>query len=487
MNTRTRQRLFAPLLLAGAAALVGCPVNPATGERQLILISEREEIQMGLQGAEQAEQVYGLYADADLQAYVDSIGQKLAAATEKPDLPWHFKVVDDPVVNAFALPGGQIFITRGILTYFTSEAEMAAVLGHEAGHVTGRHSAEQMSRASVAGLGLGVGAILSSDIAKYAGVLSQGLGLMFLRFSRDDERQADDLGFRYMTRVGYNPREEVDVFTMLGRVTEAAGGSSLPSWLSTHPDPGERVERIRAELDSVEATGATIGGEVGRNRYLRHIDGIVFGQNPREGYFEGQLFLHPDLAFQLEFPKEWKTQNTKQVVAGVSAEGDAIITLRLAEAATAKQALQDFLADSALTPRGSASSSRLNGMPASSIYFNAQTQDANLAGLAVWVEYNGVVFQLLSYTLLEKLQQYDALFQRSLGSFDRVTDPRVLDVQPRRVQLVTIDRAMTIEQFAARYPSTVPLETLAIINAVEEGESIPSGTTLKRVVGGPGN
>ncbi len=482
-----KKGVFAPLILAYALALVGCPVNPATGERQLILISEREEIQLGLQGAEQVEQIYGLYDDADLQAYVDEIGQQLAAASEKPELPWHFKVVDDPVVNAFALPGGQIFMTRGILSYFTSEAEMAAVLGHEIGHVTARHSAEQMSRASVASLGLGVGAILSSDIAKYAGVLGQGLGLMFLRFGRDDERQSDDLGFRYMSRVGYNPREAADVFTMLGRVTEAAGGSSLPGWLSTHPDPGERVERIRAALDSVEATGVPIGGEVGRGRYLRRIDGIIFGQNPREGYFEGQLFLHPDLAFQLEFPKQWETQNTKQVVAGVSPESDAIVTLSLADARTAQQALQDFLAEESVSPRGTASRSSLNGMPASSTYFNVETQEARLAGLAVWVEYNGVVFELLGYTLAERLRQYDPVFQRSLGSFDRVTDPAVLGVQPKRLALVRTDRAMTIEQFAARYPSTVSLTTLAIINAVEEGEEIPAGTTLKRVVGGQEN
>ncbi|HSG81340.1 MAG TPA: M48 family metalloprotease [Gemmatimonadota bacterium] len=480
-----KKRLFAPLILTYALTLVGCPVNPATGERQLILVSEREEIQMGLQGAQQVEQIYGLYDDADLQAYVEEIGQELAAASEKPGLPWHFKVIDDPIVNAFALPGGQIFMTRGILSYFTSEAEMAAVLGHEIGHVTARHSAEQMSRASVAGLGLGVGAILSSDIAKYAGVLSQGLGLMFLKFGRDDERQSDDLGFRYMSRVGYNPREAADVFTMLGRVTEAAGGSSLPGWLSTHPDPDERVQRIRAALDSVEATGVPITGEVGRDRYLRRIDGIVFGQNPREGYFEEQLFLHPELAFQLEFPKQWQTQNTRQVVAGVSPESDAIVTLSLADAPSAQQALQAFLAEEAISPRGSASGAKLNGMPARSTYFNVETQDAKLAGLAVWVEYNGQVFQLLGYTVLERLQQYDQVFQRSLGSFDRVTDPAVLGVQPRRVQLVRIDRAMTIEQFAARYPSTVSAATLAIINAVEEGEEIPAGTTVKRVVGGP--
>jgi predicted Zn-dependent protease len=485
MNTRIRRRLFAPVILTYALALVGCPVNPATGERQLIIYSERQEIEMGLAGAQQVEQIYGLYDDQALQDYVDGIGQELAAASEKPGLPWHFKVVDDPIVNAFALPGGQIFMTRGILSYFTSEAEMAAVLGHEIGHVTARHSAEQMSRATVAGLGVGVGAVLSSDIARYQGVLSAGLGLMFLKFGRDDERQSDDLGFRYMSTVGYNPREAADVFTMLGRVTQAAGGSSLPGWLSTHPDPGERVQRINQALDSLERAGVQVTGEVGRDRYLRQIDGIVFGENPREGYFEGQLFLHPDLAFKLQFPDEWQTQNTKMAVAAVSSEGDAIIQLTLADAANARQGLQAFVADSAIQQRGSSSSSTLNGMPAASTYFYASTPEVQLAGLGVWVEYNGVVFELLGYTLASKLQQYDGTFQSSLGSFDRVTDSEVLNVQPRRIELVTTDRNMTIEQFAQRHPSTVSLTTLAIINGVETGAMISAGTTLKRVVGGP--
>jgi predicted Zn-dependent protease len=484
MNTQSKHRLFVPAILAYSLTLVGCPVNPATGERQLIMISEQQEIQMGLQGAQQVEQIYGLYDDADLQAYVDEVGQKLAAQSEKPDLPWHFKVVDDPVVNAFALPGGQIFMTRGILTYFTSEAEMAAVLGHEIGHVTARHSAEQMSRASLAGMGLEVGAVLSSDIARYRGVLGQGLGLMFLKFGRDDERQSDDLGFRYMGRAEYNPREAVDVFTMLDRVSEAAGGSSLPGWLSTHPDPGERVARMHAALDSLESTGVEITGEVGRGRYLERIDGLVFGQNPREGYFEGQLFLHPDLAFQLEFPKQWQTQNTKQVVAGVSPENDAIVQLTLSDAETPREAVEAFLADSIIRPRGSVSNSRLNGLPARSTYFVAQTQDAQLAGLGVWVRYKGLVFQLLGYTTLEKLQQYDQVFQRSLGSFDRVTDPAVLGVEAMRVETLRINRAMTIERFAERYPSPISLTTLAIINGVEEGATIPAGTMLKRIVGG---
>jgi predicted Zn-dependent protease len=470
-----------PTLALTAAALVGCPVNPATGERQFITISERQEIEMGLEVAQQVEAIYGLYDDPDLQTYVNDIGQKLAAQSEKPDLPWNFRVVDDPIVNAFALPGGQIFMTRGILGYFASEAEMAAVLGHEIGHVTARHSAEQMSRAQAAGVGVELGAILSSDVAKYRDVLTASLGLMFLKFGRDDERQSDDLGFRYMGRTGYDRSESVDVFIMLGRVSDAAGGSSLPGWLSTHPDPGERVERMRQALAEAGETGS---GEIGRDRYMQQIDGLIFGENPRNGYFEGETFLHPDLAFIFQFPAGWQTQNTNRAVAGVSEAGDALVQLTLAEESNPNAALEAFLANEAIEAQGSRSSRRVNGMPARASYFQATTEQGQLRGLAVFVLHDNRVYELLGYTPAETFSTYDETFQRSLGSFERLTDPKALNVEAMRIELVRINRAMTIEQFAARYPSTVSLTTVAIINGVQNDDAIPSGTTLKRVVGG---
>lgn len=474
-----RSRPFAPFFLL-AFTLVGCPVNPATGERQLILISEGREIEMGRQAAEQVATAWGLYDDPDLQSYVDSVGQKLAATSEKPDLPWSFKIVDDPVVNAFALPGGFIFVTRGILAHFNSESELAAVLGHEIGHVTARHSAEQLSRAQVANLGVGIGSILSPEVFRYRDVLSASLGLLFLKFGRDDERQADDLGFRYLGRARYDQREMVDVFVMLGRVSEASGGRSIPSWLSTHPDPGERRERIDRAL--AEAGGAT-GDVVGRERYLRQIDGIVFGDNPRNGFFRGQLFLHPDLEFQVRFPEGWQTQNTAAAVLALSPREDALMQLTVAEGSSAQAAADAFLAQDGIRIR-STSGRDVHGFPARWAYFSASTNQGELGGLVVFIEYGGRVYQILSYTLASRLSGYDATFRATLGSFDRLTDPVALNVQPNRVKLIRIDRAMTIEEFAKRYPSTIPTSSLALINGVEEGETISAGTLLKQIAGG---
>ena len=165
-------------------------MNPATGERQLTLIGEAQEIQMGREADQEISASLGLYADEAAQRYVSALGQELAAKSERPDLPWSFKVVDDPIVNAFALPGGFIYVTRGIMAHLSSEAELVAVLGHEIGHVTGRHSVERLSKAQLANVGLGVGMIVSPRFRQFGDLAQMGMGLLFLKYSRDDEREA---------------------------------------------------------------------------------------------------------------------------------------------------------------------------------------------------------------------------------------------------------------------------------------------------------
>jgi predicted Zn-dependent protease len=470
-----------PALALATLTLTACPVNPATGERQLILISEAQEIQMGRQGAEQVAAAYGLYDNPDLQEYVSQIGLDLAANSEKPNLPWSFQVVDDVVVNAFALPGGFIFVTRGILAHFNSEAELAGVLGHEIGHVTARHSAEQISRAQAAQLGVGVGYIFLPEIAAYGDVINASLGLLFLKFGRDDERQSDDLGFRYMRRTGYDPTEMVDVFDMLGRVSSAAGGGGLPAWLSTHPDPGERRERMEQRLAEV---GGAAGGEVGRTRYLQLLDGLVFGENPRNGFFRGSTFLHPDLEFRIEFPEEWRTQNMAQQVVALSPNEDALIQLALAEESSAAQAADTFFAQSGIRVQRIIRAP-VNGLPARSGYFSATASDSTeFRGLAVFIEYGKLVYKILGYTLADRWSTYSDELRGSLGSFDRLTDSAALGAQPARLEIVRTDRSMTLAQFAERYPSTVEIETLELINGVGADETIAAGKLVKRVVGG---
>jgi predicted Zn-dependent protease len=446
-----------------------------------MLISEGQEISMGQEYDPQIVSQFGLYDDAAMQEVVSSVGSRMAANSERPNLPWTFRVVDDPLINAFAVPGGFVYMTRGILAHFDSEAQMAAVVGHEIGHITARHSASQISRQQLAQVGLGVGVMLAPQLADFAGLASSGLAVLFLKFSRDNERQADDLGFRYMTDAGYDPRGMVDVFEMLNRVSGQQEGGGVPNWLSTHPDPGDRQERIGA---AISTSGRDFSNaREAKNEYMRRLDGMVYGENPRDGFFRDALFLHPDLEFQFAFPAGWTTANQSQAVLGQSPNEDAMIQLKLSDAADALGGVRTFIGQEGVTG-GQVSSNLINGLQAASATFTAQSEQTSLSGMVSFVEFGGSVYQMLGFSVQAQWAGYEATVARSLRSFDRLTDQSALSVQPARISIVTMDRAMTLRQFNERYPSSVPLEELALINQGEAYTAFAEGDLVKRIVGG---
>jgi predicted Zn-dependent protease len=460
----------------------GCARNPVTGKNELSLVSESQEIEMGRQSAQQVAQTIGIYDDAAVQAYVSSIGMKMAKASERPNLPWEFHVVNDASVNAFALPGGFIYVTRGLMTSINDEAELATVVGHEIGHVTNRHSVQQISKAELAQVGLGVGSLLSSDVAKLAGLASQGLSLLFLKYSRDAENQADLAGFRYAAKQNYDVREMVKVFQTLDRVSQASGGGKLPEWLETHPDPGTRIQNTQARLDTLHKDLSR--AVVNRDSYLQHVQNMTYGEDPRQGFFEGSNFYHPDLRFQLTFPEGWKTQNGADAVVAMSPQQDAIIQLGLAGKTAPQQAVQQFLSQQGVQA-GNTSSTSINGLPAASGYFQAQSDQGAVQGLVTFVSYNGNTYGLLGYTPSGKLSQYDGVFRQTMSSFGQLQNQAALSVKPARVELVKLPREMTLEQFNAQYPSSIPITELAIINEIASPTTpIPAGQTVKRVTGG---
>ncbi|HEU5040731.1 MAG TPA: M48 family metalloprotease [Gemmatimonadales bacterium] len=469
------------LLLLGVAA--NCARNPVTGKNELSLVSEGQEIQMGQEAAQQVAQSIGYVDDQALQDYVSNIGKRMAAQSERPNLPWEFHVVNDAAVNAFALPGGYIFVTRGLLSAITNEAELASVLGPEIGHVTARHSVQQISKAQLATLGLGLGSILSSDIAQFAGLASQGLGILFLKYGRDAENQADELGFKYALSQNYDVREMDDVFETLRREGELAGGGGrLPEWLSTHPNPENRVTKTQARLDTLHKDlASSIRNEA---VYMQRIQGLTYGDDPRQGFFEGNTFYHPDMRFQLEFPDGWQTQNTPSAVVAVSPNQDAMVQLGLAGQTPPRQAAQQFLSQEGVQA-GDASTSSVNGNPAATSYFQAQTQQGVVQGIISFISYGGQTFGLLAYTGQGKLQQYDGTFRQSIGSFSQLRNQDALNVKPNRIEVVKVPREMTLSQFDQQYPSTIPIEELAVINQLDGPDSsIPAGRQIKRVTGG---
>lgn len=471
-----RLRLLSLALVPVAGLLWACAVNPATGQRQVMLVSESQEIAMGQQSYQQTLEQTGAVEDEGLQAYVRGIGMRMAAISERPDLPWTFTVLDDAVINAYAAPGGYIFLTRGILTYLGSEAELASVLGHEIGHVTARHSAAQVSRQQLAQIGLMGAMIASPDLAQLAGALNQGLGLLFLKWGRDQESQSDELGFRYMMRTEYDPREADDMFQVLLRVGE--GSDRLPSWASTHPFPEDRIAQARQRVDTLSAS--LDGFRVGREAYLRQIEGLTFGENPRHGYFEQNRFYHPDMAFQFDVPEGWQRLNTRSSVMAAPQDGSAVFQLQLAEGG-ARTAAQQFFGNEAV--QGQAEQTTINGLPAAGGNFTAQTEQGAVEGVAAFIEHKGRTFRLLGYGATGIMQQQGTALNGIVRSFRPVTDRAVLGKQPSTLALVTAPAQMTLEEFNRRYPSTIPMDQLAIINELDGPASVISkGDLVKRVV-----
>lgn len=468
-------------LLAMALFVAGCAVNPVTGQRQLALISEAQEIQMGRQVAEDAARQMGLVADPALQAYVERLGLAMARQSERPELPWSFQVVDDPTPNAFAAPGGFIFITRGLLSLMRNEAELMSVLGHEIGHVTARHSVTMISRAQLAQIGLGIGAVLSPTIARLGDVAGAGLSLLFLSYGRDAERQADDLGFRYMLEQGYDARQMVNVFASLQRAGEASERSAVPAWLSTHPYPEERIRRIQQHL--AELGQPLDQTRVGTVDYMTRIEGMVYGENPRNGFFRAHEFLHPDLRFRIDFPQGWQTRNMSQAVLAGSPQQDALIQLTLATG-TPDQASSAFFGQQGIAA-SQVSRQTINNLPAVTGYFQAQTQQGQLAGFATFISVENRTYQILAYTPAQLLGRYDAAFRANSASFARLTDPQALAVQPDRITVVNPPQAMTLAEFNQRYPSRIPIEELALINQLAgPTATVPATYRMKRVIAG---
>ncbi|MCR5881350.1 M48 family metalloprotease [Rhizobacter sp. J219] len=342
-------RRVLPFVLSAAlsvAGLAGCGtnvVNPVTGQTERSVMSEADEIAQGKKAHEEVLKEYGVYPDTKLQAYVNDIGQKLAAQSHRANLKWTFTVLDSPEINAFALPGGYVYITRGIMAYLDSEAELAGVIGHEIGHVTARHGAQRATRQQRAGIGVLAATVLGA-VLEGAGVggatdlasqVSQTAAAGYIAsYSREQETQADQLGAEYLARNRYNPQNMVDVIQVLKNqesfAAEAAKaeGKAEPSssgWLASHPANDKRLADIKAYATRYSGQY----GDDSRARYLQAVEGMTFGDGREQGVVRGRNFYHEPLGIALTAPNGWKVQNSSSAIALVNGEGTAGLIVRL--------------------------------------------------------------------------------------------------------------------------------------------------------------
>jgi predicted Zn-dependent protease len=464
-------------LLVATLLVAGCAVNPVTGKRQLSLVSEAQEIEMGKGEVVRARQETGFYPDAALTSYISTIGMQMARASERPELPWEFHLIDDPMVNAFAAPGGFIFITRGILAYMNSEAELAGVIGHEIGHVTAKHTVAAISRQQAGTIGV-IGAAILTKNEQVAQLGSTGLGILFLKYGRDQESQSDALGHKYSLRQGYDVREMPKTFATLQRVSDASGNSGrIPGFLSTHPDPGDRVAATTRWADTVSNPSKLT---IGRDRFLDRLNGMVYGQDPRQGYFEGQRYLHPELRFQFDMPAGWQGINQVSQIVLVEPNGAGQMQLTQASQATPAAAMQAWQAQQGVVT-GAVQQTQAAGAQALTAEFTATTGEGQqLRGRVLFLTHRGSTWQFLGLAVAQAWPQLAGPINATLSSF-AVTPTNQQFRRVRELRVITLPRAMTMNALAAESGGATTAAELALINSADEGVMQPAGRKVKTI------
>jgi predicted Zn-dependent protease len=331
-------------------------------------------------------------------------------------------------------------------------------------------------------LGILAGAIFSPQFGQFAESAMQGLQLMLLKNSRDDEREADRLGVEYSTKAGYDATEMADFFNTLKRQGEQSGAEPLPNLLSTHPDPGERYQTVgQLATEWKQKTGLT-NPKVNRETYLRLLEGMVYGEDPREGFVEASVFYHPVLKFQFTIPTGWQYQNTPQQVQMAPRDGNALMIFTLAQGNNLQQAASTAMQQFQLQAIGSRETT-ISGLPA--LLVEAQQQQQNggvLRTLSAFVQYNGIIYHTIGVSAAANYPTYSQYFLGSMQTFRPLTDPGKLNRKPERVRLKTVTTAGTLEQVLRSYnmPSA-RLNELAILNGMNLADRVAQGTMIKIV------
>jgi predicted Zn-dependent protease len=472
--------------LASAALIVtaACATNPATGQRQLMLMSEQQEIQLGRDNDQEVRKQMGLYKDPEIQRYVNDVGQRLARASHRPNLPWTFAVVDSPAVNAFALPGGYIYITRGIMPFLRDEAELAAVLGHEVGHVDARHSASAYSKQQAFGGALAVAGVFAPRTQPLQGLAGAALGVLFLKYTRENELEADRLGTGYASTAGWDPGAMPNLLTTLGRLDEASGSSKgVPNWLLTHPQAADRVTLVQGAVSAARAAG---GRATNQDALERRLNNLVYGDSREQGIVRGSDFYHPDLRFTLRFPAGWEVMNSaEQVTARAGENSNAAMVLELANVSgSVEQAARSQMATAGFRQLDGQPAD-INGLQAYVGVYDGAIENTPIRVRAAHIRSNNQTYLVAGVAPPAEFSRADATFSNTIRSFRALSAAEAERIQPSRVEFRTVRAGDTWDSLArAAGDPNVKASTLAIMNGASPTIPPRPGDRIRVVVAG---
>lgn len=483
--------LCLPVLAATAVLAVSEP-SLVSGEKKNYAYSWQEEVKLGAEADRELVQELGVYENPQLQAYVQAVGERVLAHSNfaSPNAPeiyrgtkFTFRVIDSPVVNAFALPGGYVYVTRGLLSHLQNEAQLAVVLGHEVAHVAARHSSQQARRAKWGQIGAIVGAILGEKVLGErvpevgSAILNAGgkaLGMFMLKYSREAEHESDQLGVGYAALAGYAAGQSVPFFQTL-QAMSVSEGRALPAWQSTHPDPGDRARRVT----EIAANAAKDANNIGEEQYLRQIENLVVGEDPRAGFAQGGVFYHPTLRFQMPVAAGWKLENQRAAVVLAEPNGRAMMGLRIANGARARDAATQFAQQNKVRVTAT-SDTQVNGLPAHVVIGEATSEEGAVAFWNAFLEMDGKVYSLLGYSEPKDFDEMRRTFESVTGGFSPLRVAEVANVQPARLKLVRANRSGSLASFIpTALPQDLSADAVANMNQLKLNEPVPEGRTLK--------
>lgn len=441
-------------------------------------MSYEQEVALGKSSDPAIQAQYGIYPDEKIQAFINEKGQQMAKISHRPELEYFFRVVDSDVVNAFALPGGYVYFTRGILAHFNNEAEFAGVLGHEIGHITARHGARQQTSRTLGQIGLIGGMILSPQVRQMGQQATQALQLLFLSHSRDHESESDKLGVEYSSTIGYDANYMANFFKTLQRLSSQAG-HELPTFMSTHPDPGDRFLNVGTMAKAWQQKNPG-QYQVNREKYLKMIDGIIYGPDPRQGFVDNNQFIHPGLKFRFQQPANFTLDNQPTQVRMISEKQDALVTFTFAQGVTLEEAAQKTAENQKLTV-GQYQKSTINGMPAISFEASAQGEENTTYSLLTHIIEKDSIFYLFQGVTTSNLYAtYRSTFASVANSFDTETRAAMLNIKPEVVSVRTVRNNTTLQQFfVSQGIDSNRHNELAILNSMELTDQLTAGTLVK--------
>jgi predicted Zn-dependent protease len=469
-----------------AVMLASCARNPITGKKEFA-ISEKKEIALGAAYDPQIVSEMGQYKDPGLDALINKLGKEMATDSHRPELEWKFTIIDSDVVNAFAVPGGYVYFTRGILAHFNNEAEFAGVLGHEIGHVTARHTAKSMVRQQIAQVGMIAGMLASQEVRNNMEAISQGMSLLFLKYGRDAESESDALGVEYSSEQGYDANYMAGFFRTIDRLQKQAG-VTIPDFQSTHPNPLNREVNVKQMAGEWQAKLPGAQDKVNRDSYLRLLEGLVYGKDPKQGFVENNVFYHPVLKFQFDIPNGWTLNNSPSQVQVLAPENQGAVIFSLAAGENASAAATAWVQQNELTASAQKAVT-VNGMSGYQVSGSqggeaTQTQQASPEVLwqATFIAYNGQIYNFLEVAQAASVNAIGQTLEIPYRSFNRLTDANYLNREPERVKILKVTSTNSLQNHlrAAGIPNDRLLE-FGILNGMELNEQVKTGTLIKVV------